>query len=144
MMITSFQGTFAFLSNFFPIPVMLDGRTYPTVEHGFQAAKTEREEEREAIRWASTPGRAKRLGRKVALRPDWDAIKVDVMLDLLRQKFSDPVLHQRLLATGDAPLIEGNTWGDCFWGCVLEKGKWVGENTLGRLLMQVRGELKAR
>jgi len=136
--ITRFRGTWSFLSNFFPALIVLNGKTYPTVEHAYQAAKTVREEERVAIRQAPSPAQAKRLGQRVTLRPDWEQVKLGIMLDLLRRKFQDPALRRKLLSTGNAPLIEGNHWGDRFWGCVLEKGRWVGKNHLGRLLMRVR------
>lgn len=142
--ITSFRGDYSFLSNFFLIEIVLDGERYPTVEHAFQAAKTLDKEQRRTILQAETPAKARRLGRKVALRPDWDQVKFDIMLDLLRQKFSQPDLRQRLLETGDAELIEGNAWGDRIWGCVLVEGQWVGENHLGKLLMKVRLEIQGK
>lgn len=141
--ITSFHGDYDFLSNFAHSPLSYEGENYPTVEHAFQAAKTFDPAERQKVREASSPGSAKRLGRRVTLRPDWEAVKYDIMLALLRQKFSLPEFHQKLLATGAADLIEGNTWGDRTWGCVYVKEQWVGKNHLGKLLMQVRAELQA-
>jgi ribA/ribD-fused uncharacterized protein len=89
---------------------------------------------------AATPGTAKRLGRAVSLRTDWETIKFAVMENLLRQKFANPALRWQLLATGSATLHEGNSWGDRIWGeCPLG----VGENHLGRLLMKIRDELRA-
>jgi ribA/ribD-fused uncharacterized protein len=137
--IRSFSGPHRFLSNFFPSIVTLDGDVYPTVEHAFQAAKVAREE-REPFMDAATPGDAKRLGRRCRMRPDWEAVKDGVMLDLLRSKFVDPALRAKLSATGDAPLEEGNTWGDRYWGTV----NGVGKNMLGKLLMEVREELAAQ
>ncbi len=100
--------------------------------------------ERELIRLCRTPNKAKRLGGPkskggiVTKRPNWDTIKLDVMLYLLRQKFSIPKLKAKLLATGDQELVEGNKWHDTFWGVC----NGVGSNHLGRLLMQVRQEVK--
>ena len=91
-------------------------------------------------RFCRPPGKAKRLGRKVTLRPDWEQIKTYTMLLLLRIKFSDENLATKLLETGEQKLIEGNSWGDCFWGVC----DGVGENHLGKLLMQVREELKSK
>ena len=139
-LISNFHGDNFFLSNFFPAPVIYDGETYPTVEHAFQAAKTLDREQRKGIRVAETPAKAKQMGKVVTLRPDWDQERLATMLELLRQKFSQPELRQKLLATDDAELIEGNTWGDRFWGCELVDGQWVGQNYLGKLLMQVRKE----
>lgn len=140
--ITDFHGDHFFLSNFYPADIIYDGETYPTVEHAFQAAKTLDKQERLTLREAETPARAKRLGRRVTLRSDWEKIKFDLMLDLLRQKFSHSDLRQKLTNTGDVELIEGNTWGDKVWGRMLVKGRWIGQNYLGKLLMKVRAELQ--
>jgi ribA/ribD-fused uncharacterized protein len=133
-MITEFEGEFRFLSNFYPSPVMLDGIEYPTVEHAYQAAKTIDTAERDRIRNAKHAGTAKKLGRKVTLRPDWEAVKLQVMEDLIRRKFSIPDLKDMLLATEQEELVEGNYWGDTFWGVC----EGVGQNHLGKILMKVR------
>jgi ribA/ribD-fused uncharacterized protein len=124
-------GDYSFLSNFY-----WNGWT---VEHHFQAAKTDDPTWASRILNAPSPNAAKKLGRKAPLRPTWDSEKVAVMLTLLRMKFLDRGLAQKLLDTGDAELVEGNWWGDTFWGV----SNGVGENHLGRLLMQVREELRA-
>ena len=85
--IDEFDGKFAFLSNFFPSPIKSEGIVYPTVEHFFQAQKANTLSEKMAIAAAETPGRAKRLGRLVSLRPDWEEVKVDVMRSGLELKF---------------------------------------------------------
>jgi len=136
--IDNFSGPYGFLSNFFPAPITFDGIRYPTSEHAFQAAKTLDQEERKRIAEEPSPGRAKRLGQKVTLRPGWDGMRVAVMEKLLRAKFSYPELRDQLLDTGDAELIEGNVWKDKFWGVC----GGVGENQLGKLLMKIRDELK--
>lgn len=135
--IDSFSGEFRFLSNFYPATVTYDDETYPTIEHAYQAAKTTNAGLRKLIRLSSSASAAKRLGQTVPLRPDWERIKVMVMLDLVRQKFQDADLRTKLLATGSADLIEGNTWNDTFWGVCLG----VGKNFLGKILMQVRAEI---
>ena len=137
--IDSFTGPFDFLSNFFALKVVLDGVEYPTLEHAFQAAKTHAAEERAKILNCPTPGSAKRMGKKVKLRPDWENVKLGIMEALVRQKFGDPELKARLLKTRDRVLIEGNHWNDTFWGVCRGKGR----NHLGRILMKVRDELKA-
>lgn len=142
-MIDCFDGKYRFLSNFYPALVWVDSTQYPTVEHAFQAAKTISFHHRMDIALADTPGKAKRLGRKVPLREDWEEVKSDVMEDLVRQKFQDPTLKKELLATGDEELVEGNTWNDCVWGMTKDaQGTWVGENRLGKILMKIRQELK--
>jgi ribA/ribD-fused uncharacterized protein len=137
MPIDSFSGQYRFLSNFWPSPVMLDGEIYPTVEHAFQAAKTRDPGMRNVIRMASSPGLAKRLGRSVRLRDDWETIKVPIMSDLVWLKFQDRILRQALIGTNPAQLIEGNSWNDTFWGVC----NGVGQNHLGRILMNIREHL---
>lgn len=140
--IDAFRGHYRFLSNYFSASVTYDGLLFPTVEHAYQATKTLDPEERERIRSYEKPGQAKRRGKKVVLRPDWEAVKFPLMEDLVSQKFTkNGHLGNALLATGDRPLIEGNTWGDRIWG-VDEQG--VGENHLGRILMKVRDELRKK
>lgn len=134
----SFRGEYFYRSNFYMVSVELDGVFYPSVEHAFQAAKTTDFFEREKIRAAITPGQAKILGRKVALRTGWEEMKLDVMLDLLRQKFKVASLRIRLSRSDDHEIIERNTWNDTFWGVCRGKG----ENHLGKLLMQVREEIR--
>lgn len=139
-MITTFTDKYRFLSNFYePAVVTYDGEEYATTEHAFQAAKTLDVRERQEVQEAPTPGQSKRLGRRVTLRPDWEEIKLDVMLDLVRQKFQDPELRAKLLATDTRPLIEGNHWGDAFWGICNSEGS----NHLGKILMRVRDEIRS-
>lgn len=137
-MIDKFDGKYAFLSNFWSTRIIFDNESYRTVEHAFQAAKTFNPEEREKIKNANTPGKAKRLGRKVQLRPDWEDIKYTMMQSFVKQKFEDPKLKNNLLTTGDEELVEGNTWGDKIWGVCDGQG----QNLLGKILMQVREEAK--
>ena len=137
-MITKFDGKHAFLSNFFPCVIEWDGHVFATVEHAYQAAKTDNLADKIAIQQAKTPGQAKRLGRSVTLNEHWEKEKVRVMKSLVKLKFAKPSFRQMLMDTGTEKLIEGNTWGDKFWGAVLEDGLWVGDNMLGRILMKVR------
>lgn len=145
-MIKGFQGEYRFLSNFYPSPIELGReygyRTYATVEHFYQACKTTDVREHDHIRLQTTPGKAKREGRKVEIRPDWEQIKDKVMLKGVREKFKLIDLRKKLLDTGDEYLQEGNFHGDKIWGCVMENGVWVGENRLGKILMQVREEIR--
>jgi hypothetical protein len=133
-----FRGEWRWLSNFWPARVYLDGVEYPTVEHAYVAAKTLDLELRAAVLAFSSPGDAKRLGRKFTLRPDWDSVKLDVMESLLRQKFADPMLRRKLVWTYPNELVELNEWGDTFWGVCRGKG----ENHLGRILMKIRDEAR--
>jgi ribA/ribD-fused uncharacterized protein len=142
-MIQEFSGENAFLSNFHPAPVEFEGVVYPTVEHAFQAAKTDDPAEREKVRSATTPRGARMLGQRVTLRAGWDSKRVNVMRALVRKKFEIPELREQLLATGDQPLVEGNTWHDRFWGrCLCETHQATGSNWLGSILMGVRNEIR--
>ena len=136
--ITDFDGEYEFLSNFYEVPVMYDGVQYGSSEAAFQAAKTLDPVERE--RFAKmTPDEAKRAGRRVKLRDDWEEVKVSVMEEVLRAKFAqNQDLLQKLLATGEALLVEGNDWQDTFWGFDVNLG--YGVNMLGQLLMRLRAE----
>lgn len=131
---------YEFLSNFYKAPVTYKGLTYQSVEAAFQAQKVLNDEEKLPFTTAS-PGQAKRLGRTVDLRCDWEFVKVNLMLEIVRAKFrQNSDLAEKLLATGNAMLVEGNRWHDTFWGVDLRNGK--GENYLGKILMCVRKELK--
>lgn len=136
-MINKFSGDNEFLSNFYPCGIWMDGQFYPSVEHAFQAAKTLNIEDRKTIAVADTPALAKHMGKQVELRSDWNSVKCQIMLDLLRKKFSNNTLREKLLATGTKHLVEGNNHKDSFWGVYKGEGK----NMLGQLLMQVRKEV---
>lgn len=134
-MINSFKGDNFFLSNFFSAPVTYEGLTYRNNEAAFQAAKTFVNREEFTM---LDPSSAKKLSRQIELRKDWEQVKDDVMYNICLAKFTqNPSLREKLIATGDEELIEGNTWGDKIWGVV----NGVGENRLGRILMRVREEL---
>jgi ribA/ribD-fused uncharacterized protein len=147
-MITKFKGTW--MSNFWPAPVVLEGERYECVEAGYQASKTLDPEIREQIRRLPSAAAAKRfgkrIGRSIPFRPAWnDDLKLEVMRDLLRKKFTDPDLRQRLIATGDEELVEINFWHDQVWGrCSCAKCGGAGKNWLGRLLMQLREECRSQ
>ena len=142
-MIRRFQGEHRFLSNFWPAPVPYEGVVYPSVEHAYQAAKYP-PGVRDQFRRGS-PGAAKRLAKamqhRADRRADWADVKYGIMFDLVWEKFRHhPHLKEKLLATGDQPIIEGNTWGDTYWGVDLVTGE--GSNHLGNILTQVRRELR--
>lgn len=136
--VTAFRGAYFALSNFYPHPITVDGHRYATVEHYFQAQKAVDPLDHDRIRDAETPAEAKRLGRLVRCVEDWPQRKVAVMRRALAAKFtvgSEPGAF--LLSTGTAPLVEGNDWGDEFWGVCDGRG----HNTLGVLLTERRGVL---
>jgi ribA/ribD-fused uncharacterized protein len=137
--IRHFKGEHAFLSNFYPETIWFSGTSWRTSEHLYQACKTEDHEWAQRIHHALTPGQAKRIGQHAPLRPDWETVRVPMMRLVLGVKFRPgSTVSGWLLATGDAELIESNTWGDRFWGVC----KGEGENHLGRLLMTHREWLR--
>jgi hypothetical protein len=136
--INSFKGENRWLSNFHLADVEYEGIIYPSTEHAYQAAKTLDQEERLRISKLPKPGDSKRAGNKVKLREDWESIKLQVMEDLVRQKFTKHhELKLQLASTYNEELIEGNTWNDTYWGVCNGKG----ENHLGKILMKVRKEI---
>jgi ribA/ribD-fused uncharacterized protein len=134
-MIAGFQGEYRFLSNFWECHIQWDYKIWPTAEHLYQAFKTTDSNFREQIRVCRTAGIAKRLGKDAPLRPDWEQVKLATMFIVLSEKFKCENCRSRLKATGDAVLMEVNTWGDYYWGC---DNRLVGRNHLGNLLMLMR------
>lgn len=141
--ISSFSGKHRFLSNFWPAEIKIFDTVlnrevvWPTAEHAYQAHKTLDAAKREEILNAPTPGRAKRLGQKLSVRSDWEDVRLDVMWTICFLKFhSHPELMEKLKATGDVEIIEGNTWGDTFWGVC----DGIGKNNLGKILMEIRDD----
>ncbi len=138
--ILAFRGRWTKLGNYSSCVVFYEGHAYQSVEHAYQAQKSLDPGIQKMIRDQPTPATAKRVARQVLLRPDWDDVKLALMRDLLREKFSQEPERSILLSTGSRLLVEGNWWHDCFWGqCPVG----TGENWLGRLLMDVRTELMA-
>ena len=140
--IDQFQGQYRWLSNFWPCYIVYRDVLYPTAEHAYQAAKVQDPELKIKIKNCATPAEAKDFFQTHGVKPDtgWTvAKKLAIMEELLKIKFSgkDPFLTRALLETGDAAIIEGNSWNDTFWGVC----NGAGENNLGRLLMKVRNEL---
>lgn len=121
---------------------MYDGEKYPTAEHAFQAAKCINKNDRERIRDAKNPSIAKRLGRSVHLRSDWELEKVNIMENILKIKFHEKKLRDSLVDTKDSKLIEQNEWHDMYWGvCTCAKHMQYGKNMMGELLMKIRNEI---
>lgn len=137
-MISSFKKEYSFLSNFYKCHVSYNGVVYNCAETAFQAQKTLDKNER-IIFSDIEPGKAKKKGRKIDLREDWEDAKLQIMKEIVKCKFEqNPVLLKRLLETGDEELVEWNNWNDTFWGVCRGRG----ENHLGIILMEVRKELR--
>lgn len=133
-----FWGDYHFLSNFHWSDVKMQGEVYPTVEHAYQASKSSDQEYRRRVRDAWQPGIAKKMGRVLqeqgGVDPEWWDRRLWVMYTLVDRKFQIPDLRVKLMATGGVALVEGNWWGDDYWGVCRGKG----HNWLGRILMAVR------
>ena len=168
-MIDLFRNTYSWLSNFYFSPVKYEGVWFPCSENAFQAKKSSHLSNEEIARYIGAenmvkyqlsldmknlgyyyfskikPSEAKKMGKTIPARPDWETIKVDVMKDIIRLKFTQSSkLKTRLLETGDEEIVEGNLWHDNFWGhCNCQKCRSIkGTNMLGKILMEVREELK--
>lgn len=139
-MIDQFTKQYRFLSNFCPTRIVFDGQKYAHVEAAYQAAKCIEPKDKLIFQDPNIePQRAKALGRKVAIREDWEAVKYSVMVAILKVKFADPQLAEKLKATGEAELVEGNHWHDNTWGiCKCPRCPGAGKNLLGKALMEVR------
>ena len=141
--IDSFRNEYFFLSNFYNCPFVFQYKdecepfVFLNAEAAFQSTKTLYLPSRKMF-CQMNPSVAKSYGRSLKLREDWEYIKLDVMYEVVKAKFKNAGLGDLLLGTGDATLIEGNTWNDKFWGVC----NGVGENNLGYILMKVREELR--
>ena len=121
--IERFDGQHRFLSNFFPTPLLWKGYRWPTAEHAYQAAKCKSLDQFRLFLNAPSPGAAKRMGRRVVLRMDWDEVKEEVMLSIVRAKFENKNLRRLLDATGNAELIEGKLLGRSVLGSLPGSGR---------------------
>lgn len=141
MTIRGFKDEYRFLSNFYPCKIKIKHLEFPSVEHAYQFLKWNPQDpnyldSRLNVFLRGQPGEAKRLGKRIPLRPDWETKKKEAMRSLLRMKFEDPQLREMLLKTRGRLLVEENTWGDVYWGVCNGKGK----NVLGKLLMDTRND----
>lgn len=133
--ITLFRGEYSWLSNFYNCDIIYQEYKYFSVEHAYQAAKTYKEEDLLLIRNSVSSVMAKSNSKLISIRSDWSEVKLDIMDGLLRQKFSkNSELADKLIDTGDVQIIEGNDWGDTYWGVC----NGLGKNYLGKLLMNIR------
>lgn len=139
-MIREFQGEYRWLSNFAPVLIKLDGKIYPSVEHAYMSAKSD------DMKWKlfcqdrnNTAEQVKKKGRNIMLIDNWDDVKLSIMEECLRQKYSQQPYKSQLINTDDVFIQEGNMWNDKFWGVCLKTNK--GENHLGKLIMKIRSEL---
>jgi len=136
-MIKEFQGSYRWLSNFAPVKIILENIEYQSVEHAYMSAKSDDKD------WKifcsniqNTAGDVKRRSKTIKLKEDWNNIKLEIMFECLKQKFSQEPYKTKLLETKNDYIQEGNNWNDKFWGVCLKTNK--GENNLGKLIMKIR------
>lgn len=132
------KGDKRFLSNYHYTEIVYNGLRVPSTEHAYQMMKATNNEDKLYVAFQPTANMARKAGKKITCRSDWESIKVDVMREVNRIKYQDPELREKLIATGDDELVEYNWWGDIFWGVCEGKGK----NMLGKILMELREELR--
>lgn len=140
--IKEFQEDNRFLSNFISVRVRFEGTVYPSVENAYQAAKCMLLSDRPKFE-NCLAHEAKRLGKTIPMRADWNQIKQNVMYDLVKQKFTEyPEFSKKLIDTGECRIEEGNRWGDTYWGVDIRTGE--GDNRLGQMLMDIRSDLNLK
>lgn len=135
--IRGFKNEYRWLSNFYPVRIEFGGIKYPSVEHAYVAAKIEDKKKRPLIAMAASAAEAKRLGKVMKSRDDWEEVKDEIMFEFLTQKFTTPKLMKLLLETGNSYLEETNWWNDTYWGVCNS----IGQNRLGKMIMTIRGDL---
>jgi ribA/ribD-fused uncharacterized protein len=142
-MIEQFRDEYRWLSNFTPVKVVYEGVEYASVEHAYMSAKSH------DMAWKSrcadsqiSAAQIKKESKEIDLRPDWEDVKFEVMLECVRQKMAQEPFKSKLEATGNVYIQEGNTWGDTFWGADLKTGEGI--NALGQIIMQIRDEQRTQ
>ncbi len=138
-MINEFHGEYRWLSNFWPIPIKYNGLTFPSVENAYMSRKNNSDIWVDFCANEKDVKKVNKLSREIKLVSNWDEIKVDIMEELIRIKFKDEELKNKLLDTGEILIQEGNDWGDTFWGIDLDTGN--GKNILGKIIMKIRDEI---
>lgn len=142
MDILQFTGEYRWLSNFEPVQVTIGGRHFPSVEHAYMSCKSDDPNWiADCMNPAHSPGKIKRMSRAIKIRSNWEDIKLEVMYQLLAQKFTQEPFKTKLIATGQVHISEGNKWNDTYWGIDFVKG---GQNNLGRLIMIIRDYIIAK
>lgn len=140
-MIKEFQNEYRWLSNFAPCKIVLNGTSFPSVEHAYMSAKSNDPEWKnicaDSLLW---PGKVKRMSRKVKLISNWEVKKTEIMEQCLKQKYKQEPYKTKLINTGNILIQEGNYWNDRFWGVCLKTN--IGENILGKMIMKIRNQLQ--
>lgn len=144
-MIHEFRGAYNFLSNFYSTPVLFRGVVYVSSEHAYMSAKSDDPQWKEyCVNPNVSASDVKENSKHIRYVDNWHTLKFQIMEECLRSKFENPILREKLLATGNQNIQEGNYWNDRIWGVDLSVTPNIGENHLGRLLMKIRDEIKAK
>lgn len=140
-MIKEFKNQYFFLSNFYECPVYYNKLVFCNAEAAFQAQKVI--DEKEQYKFINlNASQARKLGKTIVLREDWEEVKDNIMYEIVKRKFTiNKELQQKLIDTKDEELVEGNWWHDTYWGVDSKTG--IGKNKLGKILMKVREEVKS-
>lgn len=146
-MIDKFYGNYLWLSNFSVCRIEYGGYVYKSVQSAYKAQKFEgtllQKDRIKKIYTKIQANQAKVLGTILPARSDWEEVRIDIMKELLRIKFNQFPFKEQLLETGDEELIQGNYWHDITFGkCYCQEHKGEGQNILGKLIMQIREQLK--
>lgn len=139
-MIYFFRNEHAWLSNYAECKITIRGIEYQSVENAYMACKNTSPEWKELCR-TSSAAQAKRESKNILLRDNWDEVKLRVMKACLDQKFAQEPFRQLLIDTGNQNIVEGTYWKDTYWGVDLKQDPNIGENHLGRIIMQIRNEI---
>ena len=140
-MIKEFKNQYFFLSNFYECPIYYNKLVFCNAEAAFQAQKVI--DEKEQYKFINlNASQARKLGKTIVLRKDWEEVKDNIMYEIVKRKFTvNKELKQKLIDTKDEELVEGNWWHDTYWGVDSKTG--IGKNKLGKILMKVREEVKS-
>lgn len=140
-MIKEFKNQYFFLSNFYECPIYYNKLVFCNAEAAFQAQKVI--DEKEQYKFINlNASQARKLGKTIVLRKDWEEVKDNIMYEIVKRKFTvNKELQQKLIDTKDEELVEGNWWHDTYWGMDSKTG--IGKNKLGKILMKVREEVKS-
>lgn len=141
-MINSFRGQYNWLSNMYKCQVLYNGSIFESVENAYMYAKNTEDNNWLNFCLKNPPNVCKKESKNIIIRKDWEDIKLEIMYQLLIQKFTQEPFRTKLLNTGNENIQEGNYWNDTFWGVDLKQNPNVGENNLGRLIMYIRILLK--
>lgn len=142
-MIHQFRGEYGWLSNFAECPIDIMGIVYPSVENAYMSCKRADDEWKLFCR-DNDAATVKKKSKNIELRENWEDIKLQAMKHCLLEKFNQEPFRTKLLDTGNQNIVEGNYWNDTFWGVDLKQDPNIGENHLGRLIMEVRKSLKEK